>query len=41
MLKNIAIILAGGKGDRFGQDIPKQFQLLKGKKIIDYSIKTF
>ena len=41
MSKNIAIILAGGRGDRFGQDVPKQFQLLNGKKIIDYSIKTF
>ena len=27
-IKNIAIILAGGSGTRFGGKIPKQFQFL-------------
>ena len=38
---NVAIILAGGEGVRFGDEIPKQFLILHGKRIIDYSIKTF
>ena len=40
-IKNIAIILAGGSGTRFGGEIPKQFQLLDGKRVIDYSVRTF
>ena len=41
MSKNIAIILAGGSGKRFGKNIPKQFKNLNGRKIIDYSIEIF
>ena len=41
MLKNIAIILAAGSGKRFGKNIPKQFENLNGRKIIDYSIEIF
>lgn len=33
-----AIILAGGKGRRFGSSIPKPFMSLNGKKVIQYSI---
>ena len=40
-IKNIAIILAGGSGTRFGGEIPKQFQFLDGKRVIDYSVETF
>ena len=40
-MKNIAVILAGGSGKRFGDDIPKQFIILHGRRIIDYSINTF
>ena len=40
-IKNIAIILAGGSGSRFGGDLPKQFEFLNGKRIIDYSLNTF
>jgi len=36
-----AVIVAAGKGDRFGGEIPKQFTLLGGKPVIDYSINTF
>ncbi|MBC8213586.1 MAG: 2-C-methyl-D-erythritol 4-phosphate cytidylyltransferase [Candidatus Marinimicrobia bacterium] len=36
-----AIILAGGKGSRFGNEIPKQFLEINNRKIIDYSIQTF
>ena len=41
MSKNIAIILAAGSGKRFGKNIPKQFENLNGRKIIDYSIEIF
>ena len=41
MSKNIAIILAAGNGKRFGKNIPKQFENLNGRKIIDYSIEIF
>jgi len=41
MQKNIAIILAGGKGERFGNPTPKQFIKLAGKSIIEYTIKAF
>ncbi len=34
-MKNALVILAGGKGTRFGQKIPKQFYKYDGKTIID------
>ncbi|AEI37744.1 bifunctional cytidylyltransferase/SDR family oxidoreductase [Zymomonas mobilis] len=37
----IAVILAGGKGIRFGDAIPKQFKTLGGKPIIQYTIEAF
>ena len=40
-MKNVAIILAAGIGNRFGDEIPKQFIILHGRRVIDYSIKTF
>jgi ribitol-5-phosphate 2-dehydrogenase (NADP+) / D-ribitol-5-phosphate cytidylyltransferase len=33
-----AVILANGKGERFGSTIPKQFVSLNGKPVIQYSI---
>jgi len=33
------VILAGGIGKRFGGDIPKQFQNLNGKPVIEYSLE--
>ncbi len=39
--RNIAIVVAGGKGERIGNEIPKQFLELKGKPIIFYSLKAF
>ncbi len=41
MSKNIAIILAAGSGKRFGENIPKQFENLNGRSVIDYSIQIF
>ena len=40
-MKKIAIIVAGGKGTRMNNDIPKQFLFLKNKPVLYYSIKAF
>ena len=34
-------ICAGGKGERFGGDVPKQFLTLKGKPVIMHSVEAF
>lgn len=36
-----AIIVAGGSGTRMGGDVPKQFQLLKGKPVLWHTIRAF
>ena len=36
-----AIIVAGGTGTRMGGELPKQFQLLKGKPVLWYTLKAF
>lgn len=41
MLKNYAIIVAGGSGSRMKSDIPKQFLLLAGKPILLHTLETF
>lgn len=38
---NIAVILAGGSGHRFGSDLPKQFLTLASKTVIEHSIEAF
>lgn len=40
-ITNIAIILAGGSGQRFGSALPKQFLPLAGKTVIEHSIEAF
>lgn len=40
-MKNIAVILSGGVGARFGLPQPKQFAKLAGKAIIEYTIDCF
>ncbi|WP_333662029.1 bifunctional cytidylyltransferase/SDR family oxidoreductase [Acinetobacter sp.] len=40
-MKNIAVILSGGSGSRFGGSLPKQFTKLAGKAIIEYTIDVF
>ncbi len=38
---NVALILAGGTGSRFGGEIPKQYIEVSGKPVIAYCLKTF
>ena len=40
-MNKIAVIVAGGKGTRMNNDIPKQFLFLKDKPVLYYSIKAF
>ena len=40
-VKNIAVILAGGKGERFATSVPKQFAKVAGKTIIEHTINCF
>ena len=38
---NIALIIAGGSGQRMGQDIPKQFINVADKPVIVYTLEAF
>lgn len=40
-MKNIAIILAGGTGNRMGADTPKQFLHLAGKTVVEHTVEAF
>lgn len=40
-MKKIAVILAGGVGNRTGQDIPKQFLNVNDKPILIYTLEAF
>lgn len=37
---NIALILSGGVGRRFGNELPKQYNRINGKVVIDYVIEA-
>lgn len=37
---NVALILSGGLGERFGGETPKQYQMLAGKWVIAYTIEA-
>ncbi|ABI76497.1 IspD/IspF bifunctional enzyme [Hyphomonas neptunium ATCC 15444] len=41
MTETVAIIVAGGRGQRAGAERPKQWQMLLGKRVIDWSIAAF
>ncbi|ACB73745.1 2-C-methyl-D-erythritol 4-phosphate cytidylyltransferase [Opitutus terrae] len=41
MKKVTGIILAGGSGNRFEADVPKQFCLLNGSMVIEHAVATF
>lgn len=40
-MKKIAVIVAGGVGNRMNNTTPKQFLLLKGKPVLFYTINSF
>jgi 2-C-methyl-D-erythritol 4-phosphate cytidylyltransferase len=40
-MQNHVVIVAGGKGLRFGSDLPKQFLLLNAKPVLMHSIECF
>ncbi|MCW3113551.1 MAG: 2-C-methyl-D-erythritol 4-phosphate cytidylyltransferase [Segetibacter sp.] len=40
-MKKYAVIVAGGSGQRMGSEVPKQFLLLKGKPLIQYTVQAF
>lgn len=40
-MKNIAVILAGGTGQRLGDTTPKQFLKIAGKKVIEHTLDVF
>ena len=40
-MKKIALIVAGGKGERMNADIPKQFLLLNGLPILTHTLNAF
>jgi 2-C-methyl-D-erythritol 4-phosphate cytidylyltransferase len=40
-MKKYAVIVAGGSGQRMGTETPKQFLLLKGKPVLQYTLNTF
>lgn len=40
-MKNIAVILAGGSGNRLGANLPKQFLKVAGKQIIEHTMDVF
>jgi 2-C-methyl-D-erythritol 4-phosphate cytidylyltransferase len=37
-MRNVAVILAGGTGERVGMSIPKQLLKIAGKPIIEHTI---
>ena len=40
-MANIALLIAGGSGNRMGQDIPKQFMHVDGIPVIIHTLKCF
>lgn len=40
-MTTIAIIVAAGRGTRAGGDTPKQWQMIHGKRVIDWTIDAF
>jgi 2-C-methyl-D-erythritol 4-phosphate cytidylyltransferase len=40
-MRMVAVVLAGGIGQRFGGDKPKQFQVLAGRTLIEHSVAAF
>ena len=40
-MSNIALLIAGGSGNRMGQNIPKQFLTVNERPVIIYTLEAF
>jgi 2-C-methyl-D-erythritol 4-phosphate cytidylyltransferase len=40
-MRTVAVVLAGGSGERFGTPVPKQLLPLAGRPMIEYSVAAF
>ena len=40
-MRTVAVVLAGGTGQRFGGDGPKQMRLLAGRSLVEHSVAAF
>jgi 2-C-methyl-D-erythritol 4-phosphate cytidylyltransferase len=40
-MKKYAVIVAGGRGNRMGGELPKQFMMLQDKPLLYHTLKTF
>ena len=40
-MKTVGLIVAGGSGERFGGDVPKQYQLIAGRPLLAWTIERF
>ena len=40
-MKNYAVILASGTGNRYGSDVPKQFVKIAGKTVFEHTVEVF
>lgn len=40
-MRTVAVVLAGGSGQRFGADVPKQLLPLAGRAMIEHSVAAF
>lgn len=40
-MHTVAVVLAGGSGERFGTDVPKQLLPLAGRALIEHSVAAF
>ena len=40
-MRTVAVVLAGGSGQRFGSDRPKQLRALAGRNLIEHCVRAF
>jgi ribitol-5-phosphate 2-dehydrogenase (NADP+) / D-ribitol-5-phosphate cytidylyltransferase len=40
-MRTVAVVLAGGSGQRFGGGLPKQLQVLAGRTLLEHSVAAF
>jgi ribitol-5-phosphate 2-dehydrogenase (NADP+) / D-ribitol-5-phosphate cytidylyltransferase len=40
-MRTVAVVLAGGTGQRFGSDRPKQMHVLAGRSLVEHSVAAF